>query len=238
MILRLALAMAATSLSLSACERVSDDAFGQKVRTYLLAHPEVLLEAQARLQEKQAAEATKIAQASLVQNRQALERDPRDFVANPEGSITVVEFYDYNCGWCKVAAPEVVKLIRANPDVRFVFKDYVIFGADSELAARVALTPAVRAKTLDFHQRLMAQKPANEAAIDRELTALDLNPAAVKTAANSPEITQHLNDTRALAEKLRIGGTPHFVIGDEMIEGANLKALELAIAKARAGKAS
>ena len=153
-------AVAALTLAaaLAACQKPADTAdgkpsraeaaFGQSVRAYLLEHPEVIEEAVAKLQEKKQAEAaTQAATAEadarklIPHYRAELERDPRDFVANPDGKITVVEFFDYNCGYCKLAAPEVLKLIEENPDVRFVFKEFPIFGEASdtpEIARQVA----------------------------------------------------------------------------------------------------
>ena len=101
-------------LALAACgEPKADEAFGQKVRAYLLEHPEVLQEAYEKLQVKQQQAALLSAAKALAENRQALENDPRDFVANPNGKITVVEFFDYNCGYCKLIAPEVLALVKA-----------------------------------------------------------------------------------------------------------------------------
>jgi thiol-disulfide isomerase/thioredoxin len=100
----------------------------------------------------------------MTKYRQALERDPRDFVANPNGSITVVEFFDYRCGYCKLAAPQIVELIQKNPDVRFVFKDFVIFGHDSEVAARMVLGAKDQGKSIELHKRLMAEKSLDAAA--------------------------------------------------------------------------
>ena len=105
-----ALALCAAALALSACDRVSDDAFGDRVRAYLLEHPEVIEEAVQKLNEKREAEAAQAATAALSEYRDELERDPRDFVANPDGDVTVVEFFDYRCGYCKLIAPEVQKL--------------------------------------------------------------------------------------------------------------------------------
>src|ERR1044072_5160037 len=104
----LALALAATVTGCS--KSPSDVQFEAKGRNYLLEHPEVIREAMQRLQQKHAAESLKQATAAIKANRDAIERDPRDFVANPNGRITVTEFYDYNCGHCKNIAPEVVKL--------------------------------------------------------------------------------------------------------------------------------
>src|SRR5665213_2141400 len=132
---RIAGLLLAASISLTAigCSRAAEDpAFGAKVRAYLLAHPEVIEEAVARLQDKRQAAADAKVKLALEKNRGALERDPRDFVANPGGKITVTEFYDYRCPHCINAAPTVLSLIHDNPDVRFVFKEMPIFGPTSE----------------------------------------------------------------------------------------------------------
>ncbi len=157
------LVLAATAtLSLPACARVDDDAaFGKKVRAYLLDHPEVLEEVAAKLDEKKQADAAETHKASLAAipaNRAALERDGRDLVANPGGTVTVVQFADYRCGYCKAAAPEIQALIKADPDVRVVFKEFPIFGGVSDTAAKIALTPQVKAQGLVFYHDWMAEK--------------------------------------------------------------------------------
>jgi protein-disulfide isomerase len=235
------LAVAAASiaaLSLIGCGQAKPDkAFGEKVHAYLIEHPEVLVEMSAKLQEKQVAERTKNARSAITKYRQALERDPRDFVANPNGSITVVEFFDYRCGYCKLAAPQIVNLIQKNPDVRFVFKDFVIFGHDSEVAARMVLGAKDQGKTIELHKRLMAEKSLDEAGVVRIAQQLGIDVTKARATGVSEATTQHLADTHALAEALAIEGTPAFFVGDQMIPGADMHALNLAIDQARAGKA-
>ena len=224
----------ASTLALNACAQPrTDEAFGQKVRAYLLEHPEVLVEVSAKLEEKQKIEAAVKARASLGQYRQALERDPRDFVANPAGTITVVEFFDYRCGYCKLAAPEVVKLIQANPDVRFVFKDFVIFGRDSEAAARLFLGARSQGKSLVLHQRMMAEKSLDVAAALRIAREIGVDVDKAKTAGETEAVTQHLADVHGLAQALAIEGTPAFIIGDKVIPGADMQSLRRAIDEAR-----
>lgn len=229
-------ACAALALPLSACQAQQDEAFGQKVRAYLLEHPEVIEEAVVKLQEKKQAEAQKAAVASLAKYRDQLERDPRDFVANPAGKITVVEFFDYRCGYCKVSAPEITKLIEENPDVRFVFKEFPIFGGESELAAGVALSDAAKPKTMELFKRFMAEKALDEAAIDRHLRAVGVDPAAAKAQAKSDAVQRQIADVRALAQELAIEGTPAFIVGDRLIPGADMAALRAAIAEAKTGE--
>ena len=232
------LVVAATAaLALTGCQKVGDEAFGQRVRAYLLEHPEVIQESVTKLQQKQEAEAVKAATAGLKTYRKQLERDPRDFVANPDGSITVVEFFDYNCGYCKLAAPEVVKLIKENPDVRFVFKEFPIFGGDSNLAAEVILSEPARPKTLELYRNFMAAKPLDGPAIDRLLREAGVDPAAARAAGKAEAVQKQISDVRALASSLRIEGTPAFVVGDRLISGADMGALRQAIAETRVAKA-
>lgn len=232
----LAAAAAAALVSLTGCQKTEDAAFGSKVRAYLLEHPEVIEEAITKLQEKKQAEAAGAAKAALEKSRAALERDPRDFVANPSGKITVTEFYDYRCGYCKLAAPEVVKLVEQNPDVRFVFKEFPIFGGVSNAAASILLTPQAKPKTLQLHAAFMAEKSLDEAAIERHLRAAGVDVNAAKAAASSDAVQKHMQDTHALAEALQIEGTPAFIIGDRIIPGADMDAVKAAIADARTGK--
>ncbi|MDQ2860144.1 MAG: DsbA family protein [Pseudomonadota bacterium] len=212
----------------------SDDAFGAKVRAYLLAHPEVVQEAAQRLQVKadadEAAQEQK-ARADLPLLRGQIERDPRDFVANPAGKITVTEFYDYRCPHCANAAPKVLALIAADPDVRFVFKEMPIFGATSQRAARAAL--AVKKAGGDYlgvYRTLMATHPLDDIAIDR--IALAKGAKAADIAVNRAADAQ-LADTTALFTKLSLGGTPAFIVGDEIVYGEDMEALANAIAKAK-----
>ena len=234
---RAALALcAALALPLAACAKKPDDDFGQKVRTYLLEHPEVIEEAVQKLQENKQAAAAEAAKASLGKYRAQLERDPRDFVANPDGKITVVEFFDYRCGYCKASAPEVLKLIRENPDVRFVFKEFPIFGGESNIAAAVALSPAGKPKNIELFDRFMAEKSLDEAAIDRHLRAVGVDPAAARAGGAGKDVQQHIADNRQLAMTLGIEGTPAFIIGEHMVPGADMQAVRAALAEAKGEK--
>ena len=221
------------ALCLAGCQKVDDAAFGARVRAYLLAHPEVMREAALKLAANDRAAAADNAIATLNKHRAALERDPRDFVANPDGKITVVEFFDYRCGYCKSAAPEVLRLIQENPDVRFVFKEFPIFGSVSDTAAKMALTPDGKSKGLALYALWMKDNGLSDAALDRHLASAGLNPAQVRQSALAPDIDRQLVETRALASALKIEGTPAFVVGDTIVPGADMPALRAAIVQAR-----
>lgn len=223
----------AASLAFAGCTRAQGDpAFDAKVRAYLLEHPEILEEMVARLEaKKQAAGQVKLT-AALASNRAALERDPRDFVANPGGRITLTEFYDYRCAHCINSAPAVLEIVRANPDVRVVFKELPIFGAVSERAAGAAL--AVKRAGGDYlgvWRAFMAAKPLDAAAMDRILREHKVDPALIE--ASAADSRKHLADVQALAVKLGIEGTPAFIVGDTLVPGEDMDAVRAAIAAER-----
>ena len=222
-------------LLVGGCQKAFDAVLGDPVRGYLLAHPELLEEMAAKLQEKKLAQQSDEARKAIAANRAALERDPRDVVFNPGGRITVVEFFDYRCGYCKTIAPDLAALVRENPDIRLVLKEFPIFGGASDLAARAALTPAGRAGGLAFHEALMEEKTLNETAISRLAASAGIRSDALSAALTDEAITRQLADTRQLAQALRIEGTPAFIVGDQLIPGADLEALKAAIEDARRG---
>jgi protein-disulfide isomerase len=229
---RAALALAAL-VALGGCSKV-DAAVDGRIHSYLMRHPEVVIEAADRYQQNEKLAAEKAATQAIGQFRPRLERDPRDFVANPNGKVTVVEFFDYRCGYCKLAAPEVLQLIQQNPDVRFVFKEFPIFGEVSDTAARIALTPQAKGKGLQLYQSWMAEKALDEEAIDRDLRSAGLDPAELRKAAATPEIQRQILDTRVLAQSLKILGTPTFIVGETLVPGADMTALRAAITQAKA----
>ena len=234
----LLLMAAAASLAVAGCTRAADDGgFGDKVRAYLLQHPEVIEEAVQKLQEKRDAEAADKARLALQSERQALEHDPRDFVANPGGKITVTEFYDYRCPHCINAAPQVLQIIHDNPDVRFVFKEMPIFGAVSEHAARTAI--AVKDAGGDYlglYRTFMSTRGLNDQEIDKIARAAGIDPAKAEQGKALAAEDAQLADVRKLADKLSIDGTPTFIIGDTIVPGEDMDAVKDAIAKARAAQ--
>lgn len=235
MLRRLTVFSAVLTLSAAgaACSQ-ADPSFDARVREYLLRHPEVLEEALTKLEAKRQAEQLAAAGQAIAKERESLTGDARDPTIGPkDAKITVVEFSDYRCGYCKLAAPEVVALIRANPDVRFVFKEFPIFGATSEYAAKAALVAAKSGKYLPVHTAMMAEKNLDQAAVDRVLTANGLDPVVVRAEAQKPEYARYVADMQALAERLNIQGTPAFIIGDVLVPGADMEAVKAAIAAAK-----
>jgi protein-disulfide isomerase len=239
---RAPLAAALALLSLAACHQRPPDgddaAFGRRVRAYLLGHPEVLQEAGQKLQARldaQDADAARQSQRRLPSLRAALERDPGDFVANPAGSITVSEFFDYRCPHCVAVAPAVLALARSRRDVRLVFKEMPIFGPTSEHAARDALAvKAVGGDYLGLYRAYMATPDLTDARIDQIALAHGARPSDLQA---QPAAQAQLSRNQALFTKLGLSGTPAFVVGDQIIYGEDLPAVDAAIRRATGGGA-
>ena len=232
----------AAILALAACSKASapsasaSDAFGNQVRAYLLQHPEVIEEAAAKLNDQRRAQALAAATTAITAKKAALETDPADFVANPAGKVTVVEFFDYRCPYCKAALPDLKSLIANNKDVRFVFKEFPILpDSDGKLgvslrAARAAMTAKAAGKYLEVHDAMMAAKPLDDAGIAAALKANGIAPAQ---AVGSLAYDEHFKQVRDLAVAIGATGTPTFVVGDALVEGNQMDALAAAIDKAR-----
>lgn len=203
----------------------SDDqkkALGDIIKDYLLKNPEVLMDMQAALEAKLEKEQSEKLAKFMSENAKAIYRNPQSPVAgDPNGDITVVEFFDYNCGYCKRGLPEVKKLIEGDKKVRFVFKELPILSKGSEEAARGALAAKRQGKYWEFHQAMLTAKgQANEASSLKAAEDLGLDMAKFKSDMASNEITAELESVKEIAKKMGINGTPHFLVGDKSIPGA------------------
>jgi protein-disulfide isomerase len=192
------------------------------IKDYLVTNPEVLMDANAALEakmEKIQAEKIKV---GLAENSKAIYRSEATPVAGKkDGDITVAEFFDYNCGFCKKSFADISKLIAADPKVRVVFKELPILSKGSEEAARVALAAGLQGKYWEVHSGLLDSKAqANEASALKIAEKAGLDMAKLKKDADGPEVKAELASARELAQKLGINGTPHFLVGDKSIGGA------------------
>ncbi len=200
------------------------DAFGAAVRAYLLDNPEVIMEAVAVLEQRQQQEAAGNDLELVAQYYDQLFNDGYSHVAgNPDGTIEIVEFSDYKCGYCKRAYPELLALIENNPDIRMVVKEYPILGAESVLAARAAIAVMVNegdeAYNL-FHDTLMRENgPLTELSLPLIAEGLGLDSAKMVETMNSTLVTQMIQSNRALGQQMQISGTPTYVIGANMLRG-------------------
>ena len=208
----------------------TDAAFGARVRAYLLRHPEVLGEALQKLEDQHAAQAAATARSSIAAHVAALDHDARDPVGgDPHGARTLVEFFDYRCPYCKVAAPKLPAFLKAHPDVRLVYKEFPILSPESETAARYALAADRQGKYLPVHQALMAAPQLSDAVIQDVLRANGVDLARAKADAEGPEIRRHIADDRALAEVIGANGTPSFITGDTLSAGWLPEELDIAL---------
>jgi len=194
------------------------------VREYLIAHPEVMLEVQASLERKHQQQQRQMQSAVIDNHAEGLFLAGTDGVlGNPEGNVTIVEFFDYNCGYCKRALGDMQAMIEADPELRFVLKEFPILGADSQRAHVVSMALQSLHPELyqEFHIRLLAssERVDEEAAMALALE-LGANEAALREAMAKPEINEALALNYELANLLSITGTPSYVVGDEVVFGA------------------
>ncbi|MGO4910097.1 DsbA family protein [Pseudorhodobacter sp. W20_MBD10_FR17] len=221
----LALALASPVLAQSTMSDAERTDFRAEVRAYLMENPEVLMEAIGVLEERRNSDAAASDIAMLETNADEILNDPASWVGgNPDGDITVVEFMDYRCGYCKKAFEEVSELIESDGNIRFVVKEFPILGPQSELASRfaVAVLQVDGAETYEkAHNALMVMKgdvtDASLAALAAEVGVKDI--AAVVARMNAPEVTSVIEANRALAQRLDVNGTPTFVIDKTLVRG-------------------
>lgn len=198
--------------------------FGAEVRAYLVENPELLLEIIAILEEREAAETTINDAALLLENADAIYNDGVSYVGgNPDGDITIVEFSDYRCPYCKRAHPEVAALLKSDGNIRLIYKEYPILGPESLSTAQFALATLMVEGPKAYEkisQALMDLRGApSDAALAKLAEGLGLNPAPLLEKMGSSEVKQAIQANRALGQNLKISGTPTFIIDDKLVRG-------------------
>jgi len=205
----------------AAAQDISEDRVRELVLETIRENPEIVMEAVAILEARQA-EAQAASQAEVLsRERDTLDRDPNaPVLGNPEGDVTVVEFFDYNCPYCRRAKPEIEALLAADPDVRLVYREWPILGEGSVFAARAALAAREQGLYEDFHWALMGMSGrAEESSVLRIAEDIGLDVAQLRRDMEAPEIDAHIETSMRLAQVLGITGTPSFVIGDALVPG-------------------
>jgi protein-disulfide isomerase len=215
------------------------------VHDYLIAHPEVVQEAMAELERRQTAAEAEKHKAAVKENAKALFSSPNQVtLGNRSGDVTFVEFFDYNCGYCKGAMGDMLTLLKDDPKLKVVLKEFPVLGPGSVEAAQVAVAVRMQDKTgkkyLEFHQKLLGGR--GHADKDRALAVakdVGMDMARIEKDMNSPEVKASLQEDFKLAEALGLNGTPSYVIGDDVVVGAiGLPALQEKVNTARCGKAT
>lgn len=194
------------------------------VRDYVLANPDLIPQAMQKLQERDTARAVAASRGAIQEPYAGA------WIGNPKGDITLVEYYDYNCGFCRATLPVLQKLVDQDPNLRIVFKELPVLSAESRIAARAALAAAKQNKFKPFHDALYAAGPVSDATIAAAGRASGVNVAAIPDDADAT-----IRDNLETAAKLGITGTPSWVVGEQVLTGAlPIDQLQSAIARARA----
>src|SRR6201996_6614102 len=215
------------------------------IKNYLVSHPEVLEEAMAELTKRQAAEEAQKHEASVSENAGAIFNSPHGVVlGNKDGDVTFVEFFDYNCGYCKRAMADMLDLMKTDPKLKVVLKEFPVLGPGSVEAAQVAIAARMQdpsgKKYLDFHQRLLGGRgQADKAHAMAAAKEAGFDMARIEKDLASPEVRTTIEENFKLAEDMGMNGTPSYVIGKDVVVGAvGLDGLKEKIGIARCGKAT
>jgi protein-disulfide isomerase len=207
------------------------------IHQYLSDHPEILQEMATKLEEKtKLAETTQRTQ-TLNSKKADIFHNPGDaVVGNPKGDVTIVEFFDYNCGWCKKSITEMQSLVKTDKQIRVVMKEFPIFGEGSEYGAKAALASVKQGKYWQFHQALFASATkVTPEVVDQIAKEQGLDLAKLKSDMKDPTILATMQKNQLLAQALAISGTPGFVIDDQLSPGyLPLDGLQAIVATVRA----
>ena len=210
----------------------------QIVRDYLVKNPEILVEMSNALRAKQESQQAENDKTLIEAHAKQLfaNQDPES--GNPKGSLTVVEFFDYNCPYCKRAMPEIDALLAEDGNIRLVLREWPILSEGSAIAARAALAARKQNKYAELHNALMgARAKLDEQSVLRIAGEVGLDVEQLKVDMQSPEVEEHIATSLRLAEALGFNGTPSFVVGDQLIPGFVEKAqLAEVVAAARAAE--
>lgn len=209
----------------------------KQIEDYFMRNPEKLEQALENMQTFMEDRANRQQAEALLQNADKLYRDEADYTMGPQNApITIVEFFDYNCGYCKRSFAPLMEVLEENKDVRLVFKEYPILGEPSYLASSTALAINDKMKYLTYHSKLMTHSGrVSQAVVEKILGELKLPPQKLQADARSDKYVLQLAETRQLADAIGVNGTPAFVINGQLFPGALNKAeLTQAIKFARA----
>ena len=198
------------------------------IKDYLVSNPEVMMEVQNALESKMEKIQTERTSQAIQQNASEIFKPASSpVVGNAKGDVTVIEFFDYNCPYCKKAFHELAELVDKDKQVKVILKEFPILNKGSEETSKVALAAKMQGKYWEFHRAMQElQGQSNEAAALRVAEKLGLDMNKLRKDMASPEVKNEIDQTRALAAKLGIQGTPHFLVGDRIIPGAPENLLE------------
>ena len=216
------------------------------VREYLLSHPELLQEVMSELEKRQAVAEAEKHRTAVKQYSEVIFSSPRQVtLGNTQGDVTVVEFFDYNCGYCKRAMSDMLDLMKNDAKLKFVLKEFPVLGEGSMQAAQVAAAVRMQDKSggkkyLEFHQKLLTGRgPADKARALAVAKEIGLDVARIEKDMAGDEVKAQLEESFKLAEALGLNGTPSYVVGNDVVVGAvGLGTLKEKVNAARCGKAT
>jgi protein-disulfide isomerase len=227
-----------TAQSTPAIDPVQKEAIEQVVRDYIRAHPEIVVEALDAYQAKKDQE-ERSAQGKMLTSRaeEIFRSASSPVIGNAQGDVTLVEFFDYQCGYCKRSQPDMERLLKQDTGLKVVLKEFPILGPASVTAARASLAAQMQGKYLDFHTKMMGLKgQLTDEVIYDTAKQVGLDVDKLKQDMNDPAVVAELRANMDLAQALGVQGTPAFVINDQIIPGAvGFDALKSQIDKDRAG---
>jgi protein-disulfide isomerase len=210
------------------------------VKNYLLQHPEVMQDVMAELEKHQKAAEAEKNRAAVAENNATIFSSPHQVVlGNPQGNVTMVEFFDYNCGYCKHALSDMLTLLKTDPNLKFVLKEFPVLGEGSVEAAHVAVAARMQdvtgKKYIEFHQKLLGGRgPADKARALAAAKEVGFDMARIEKDMGSDEVKKTIDENLKLADLIGVNGTPSYVVGDEVVVGAvGLDALKEKIAAER-----
>lgn len=211
------------------------------IEEYLIENPEILIRAMDAFRAKQERNDNERMTRILTRLDKDLRHNPASpLTGNPDGDVTVVEFFDYRCPYCKQVLPTIKKLLEADKNVRFVFKEFPILGPESVIAAQaaVAVWKFAPDKYMDFHSAIMGGRgKITEAKVFSLAEDAGLDPDKLRQWIRDPAVNEELAKNAGIADKLKITGTPAFIVGNQIIRGAaDLETMRLLVSKAREGK--
>lgn len=198
------------------------EALNEAIRSYLLEHPEVIIEALEKFEDRERLAKENASTAALNERKDDLYNHPMTPISgNPKGDVTIVEFFDYQCGYCKRTMQTVLDLQKEDPKIRVVWKELPILGPASEFASRAAMAAKKQDKYIEFHVAVMgARGQLTPESVMKHAADVGLDVDKLKRDMMAPEIGKYLRDTLQLAQQLGINGTPGFVIGGKLVPGA------------------
>lgn len=237
----LLLALLATPLPAAAEEftPAQQEEINRLVRQYILDHPEVILEAVQALESRKQAAADERRAAAIDQAYDNLARHPETpVIGNPDGDVVVVEFFDYNCGYCRKMTQDMYDLVEQDGGIRYVMKELPIFGEDSRFAAKAALAAARQGRYAEFHYALMTAGVTIDVATTQAIAqSIGLDMTRLEQDMLDPALDEELDRNYALARALGVEGTPALVVGRQFVPGARpYDEMERLVAEARAAK--